>query len=119
MALDLDRYVLQPCMAVWGSPVTFHGPTDPPLIVRAVFDDRYREAKFDDLVGEVVSQRPMLGLRAASFPPGRGPAQGDLFAINGRFYVVSNPPEADGHGHLKVPLRFATDDEARRAALSA
>lgn len=67
MALDLDRYVLQPCMAVWGYPVTFHGPTDPPLVVRAVFDDRYRESKFDDLVGEVVSQRPMLNLRAAAF----------------------------------------------------
>lgn len=76
MALDLDRYVLQPCMAVWGSTVTFHGLTDPPLILRAVFDDRYREAKFDDLVGEIVSHRPMLGLRAAGFPPGCGPAQG-------------------------------------------
>ena len=87
--------------------------------MRAVFDDRYRGAKFDDLVVEVVSQRPMGGMCAASFPPGRGPAQGDLFAIAGRFHVVSNPLEADGHGLLKVPLRFATENEARRAALSA
>jgi len=36
-----------------------------------------------------------------------------------RLYVVSNPTEADGHCHLKVPLRFDTDDETRRAALSA
>jgi len=37
-----------------------------------------------------------------------------LFGVKGILYVVSAPPEADGHGHLKVALRLATDEEARR-----
>ena len=115
MALDLDRYVLRPVMAVWGWQVSFWNATDPPRHdVQAVFDERYREVKFDTDGAEVVSTRPMLDMRTASFPAGRLPVQGDLFSITGILYVVSAPPEADGHGHLKVALRLATDEEARR-----
>jgi hypothetical protein len=44
------------------------------------------------------------------------PAQGELFAVDSRLYAVSNPAEPDGHGHVKVPLRFASDQEAQRVA---
>src|ERR1700733_11213804 len=102
-------------MAVWGSPVSFFNAIDPPRHdVQASFDERYREVRFDSDGAEVVTTRPVLGMRTASFPPGRLPAQGDLFGVKGILYVVSAPPEADGHGHLKVALRLATDEEARR-----
>ncbi len=114
--IDLDRYVLQPCMATWGRPVTYYSSTDPPLVLLAVFDDKYREETLQSMIGVVVGARPMLGLRAASLPGGRLPAQGELFAVDGRLYAVSNPAEPDGHGHVKVPLRFASDEEARRVA---
>jgi hypothetical protein len=44
------------------------------------------------------------------------PAQGELFSVDGRLNAVSNPAEPDGHGHVKVPLRFASDAEAQRIA---
>ena len=114
--IDLDRYVLQPCMATCGRPVTYYSSTDPPLVLLAVFDDKYREETLQGMAGVVVGARPMLGLRAASLPGGRMPAQGELFHIDGRLYAVSNPAEPDGHGHVKVQLRFASDEEARRVA---
>ena len=114
--IDLDRHVLQPCMAAWGQLVTYYSSTDPPFVLLAVFDDKYREETLQGMTDVVVSTRPMLGLRAASFPDGRLPAQGELFLIDGRLYAVSNPAEPHGHGHIKVPLRFASDEEARRIA---
>lgn len=101
-------------MATWGRPVTYYSSTDPPLMLLAVFDDKYREETLQSMVGVVVGARPILGLRAASLPGGRLPAQGELFAVDGRLYAVSNPAEPDGHGHVKVPLRFASDEEAQR-----
>jgi hypothetical protein len=112
--IDLDRYVLQPCMASWGRPVTYYNSTDPPLVLLTVFDDKYREETLQSMIGAGVGVRPMLGLRAVSLPGGRLPAQGELFLVGGRLYAVSNPAEPDGHGHVKVPLHFASDEEARR-----
>jgi hypothetical protein len=114
--IDLDRYVLRPCMTAWGRPVTYYNSTDPPLELLAAFDDKYREETPQGMAGLAVGARPMLGLRAASLPGGQLPAQGELFLVDGRLYAVSNPAEPDGHGHVKVPLRFASDEEARRVA---
>ena len=112
--IDLDRYVVQPCMAARGRPITYYSSTDPPLELLAVIDDKYREETLQSMVGVVVGERPMLGLRAASLPDGRLPAQGELFAVYGRLYAVSNPAESDGHGHVKVSPRFTSDQGARR-----
>jgi hypothetical protein len=114
--IDLDRCVLQPCMTTWGRRVTYYNSTDPPLVLMAVFDDKYREETLQSMFGAVVGARPMLGLRAASLPDGRLPTQGELFAVDGRLYAASNPAEPDGLGHVKVPLRFASDEEAQRVA---
>jgi hypothetical protein len=83
LVIDLDRFVLQPCMATRGRPVTYYSSTDPPLVLLAVFDDKYREETLQSMAGVVVGVRPMLGLRAASLPDGR-PAQGELFLVDGR-----------------------------------
>jgi hypothetical protein len=103
-------------MATWGQPTIYYSSTDPPLVLLAVFDDKYCEETLQSMADVVVGARPMLGLRAASLPGGRPPALGELFAVDGRLYAVSNPAEPDGHGHVKVPLRFASDEVARWAA---
>jgi hypothetical protein len=114
--IDFDRYVLAACMTTFGEFVLFYSGTQPPQTVRAVFDERHRETTYRD-GGEVTETRPMLGLRESVLLGSAPPVQGDLFSVRGRYYVVSNPPRQDGQGHLAVPLRFATDDEARLAPI--
>ena len=111
--IDFDRYVLQAALATFGETVIYLNATQQPVSMQAVFDDRFRETTFRDGV-EVVETRPVLGMRAANFPVGQLPAQGELFQVQGRYYVISSPVEPDGHGHVKIPLRFATDIEAQR-----
>lgn len=114
--MDFDRYVLAPVMAAFGESVTYYNTTLAPQVLRAVYDDRYRETTFKDGL-EVVDTHPVLGLRTADLPAGVLPVKGEGFRVQGRLYVVSDPPETDGHGHIKVPLRFANDTEARKLAV--
>jgi hypothetical protein len=51
--IDLDRYVLQPCMATGGRPVTYYDSKDPPFDLLAVFDDKYREETLPSMAAVV------------------------------------------------------------------
>ena len=66
--IDLDRYVLQPCMAMWGRPVTYYSSTEPLLVPLAAFDDKYREETLQSMASLVVGARPMLDLVPPDYP---------------------------------------------------
>jgi hypothetical protein len=112
--IDFDRYVLVPALTTFGQAVLYFPGVGQAVEFLAVFDERYREVTFRDGL-EVVETRPVLGFRVASLPNGRLPVLSEVFRVAGRFYAVSSPAEADGQGHCKVALRFATDAEQQLA----
>jgi hypothetical protein len=112
--IDFDRYVLTPALATFGQTVLYFPGIGQAFSMLAVFDERYREVTFRDGL-EVVETRPTLGFRVAVLPNGRLPMLGDVFSVQGRYYAVASPAEADGKGHCKVALRFATDAEQQLA----
>lgn len=110
MAIDWDREVLAPTMAVFGEdqPVlfTYRGGMTVAL-PDAVFDSAYREVVDLEDGGQSNTIRPCLGVRAALFLE-RAPKQNDTvyIASAGKTYVVTDP-QPDGHGHIKLMLQEA------------
>lgn len=110
--IDFDAQVLGPCLATFGEQVIYLPAGGVPTPVVGVFDAKYTETRWDDEKGvEVTSSRPMLSFRTAAIGADR-PTLSELFLLRGRAWRVSEPPIADGQGHVRVPLQLATDADA-------
>ena len=109
--IDFDATVLAAANAAFGEPVIYYPFFAAPLALTGIFNDRYQETKFQDGV-EIIETSIVLGIRAVLFAS--QPLQGSLFQIRGVLYLVSDPPEPDGLGDLKIRLRAASNDEAAR-----
>jgi len=115
--IDWDRLVLAPCEAAFGEHVIYLAndgrviagtPEDP---LRGVYNDRFAVTKFEN-DQEVHTAHPMVSIRASRVP--KPPVQTEFFRIRGLLYAVTEV-EADGMGDLRIHLRAATNEEARRA----
>lgn len=109
--LDLDATVLAAGMAAFGETVLWLSADCPSQSVAAIFFDGAVETTLKDGV-EVTERVSRIDTRVNLFP--RAPRQGDLCQARARLYAVTEAV-ADGVGGITLRLRFATDDEARRA----
>ena len=114
--VDFDALVLAPTHRTFGECVAYYAAIGTVTQVTGIFNDRYKETKFQDGI-EVIDFRTVLNVRQALFPGGE-PTQADLFLVRGVLYAVTNV-EPDGIGDLRVSLRSATDDEAAKLRLPA
>ncbi len=104
--LDFDALVLAPCAAAFGEPATYYPGPGQFMPITVIFDDKFAEVKFSD-GSEIVEIKPVAWLRASTLP--REPCQGELLNIRDRMYVITQPPEADTFGDLRLTLRLASD----------
>lgn len=107
--IDFDNLVLAPAHQVFGEQVTYLPGGGGALLVVGVFDAHFQEDKLQDGLS-VTETRPVLNVRASVLPS--LPAQGELFRIRGRLYAVSEPPEPDTVGDIRMYLRLANDAQA-------
>lgn len=114
MTVDFDATVLVAANAAFGTTVYYYTALTGPLTLTGIFNDKYQETKFDGGL-EVTETSIVLGIRAALFPV--EPVRGEYFRVRGILYVISDPPEADGLGDLKIRLRAASNEEAARMRL--
>jgi len=112
VAIDWDAAVLAPVMDLFGEGDPANQSTWPlfmgggrTLSLRgAVFDKAYRQVAELADGSQSVTERPVLGVRAALFGP-VPPAQGDTVAWPGSdvIYAVADA-QPDGHGHILLVL---------------
>ena len=103
MAVDFDALVLAPLVnQVFGEPVTWQPAAGAAVSASGIFDANFQEVKWTPNEQEVIAFRPRLGCRVADL--GGEPAEGDTFLIRGASYRVSEPPLADGIGHIAIFL---------------
>src|SRR5262245_13852016 len=105
--IDWDALVIGPAMDVFGEPVIYTPATGSPFTIHAIFDEAFVPV---ELIGEsdVISVRPVLGIRLADFPVGYDPqtAQGDRYTVRGRTYVVK-AGKPDSHGGARLDANLA------------
>lgn len=108
MAIDWDRELLGPVMAVFGEPVIYTPRGSASFRIEdAVFDEEAADVQVGE-DGQISSQRkPMLGVRAAAFAS--PPLQSDRVVIErtGAAYIVRDA-QADGHGWIVLDLMVAS-----------
>lgn len=81
--------------------VTFTPAGGPPIVVRGIFNNVWREV--DPGTDAIIStNQPNLGIRLSDFGT-RPPRDGDTVTVNGIAYRVSDPQE-DGEGGCKILL---------------
>jgi len=109
MAVDWDKHVLAPTVAVFGEdqakrPV-YTASDAPPVEIDGVFDEAYREVDLVDTGVGANTVMPVLGVRLVQFA--RDPRKGELIAIPGvaKEYVIKDV-RPDGHGWAKLMLGF-------------
>lgn len=109
MSLDWDALVLKPAMGIFGASVPFARPGGASFdLADAVFDRAHETVEFAD--GAPISTRaPQLGVRAAAFPPGFTPAEGDQVTCEWTLYVVTDV-RPDGKGGLVLRLALADEE---------
>lgn len=106
MAIDLDSLVLGPCMDAFGTSYRFTPALGAPFDVVGVFTEAYTHVQQNGDGLLITSTDPMLGCRAAAFPPSAPPQRDDMFTINGQDWrVVDVLP--DSAGHLLIQLMRA------------
>jgi hypothetical protein len=105
MAFDYDK-VLGACMNVFGQSTLYTAPGSPAFALTGVFDRCHVEVSFDSEGVAVSTQFPVLGVRAAAFPAGIVPSQGDRVGINGTDFQVTDT-QPDGQGHVLLILKLA------------
>ncbi|MDR3438955.1 hypothetical protein [Telmatospirillum sp.] len=110
MAIDWDRAVLAPVMAVFGEdkPVNYRPSSGQPFdLIDAVFDEAYHELQMIDESADINTSRPVLGVRLGLFsiPPKQGD-QVFVPKVNSTYAVRDSRP--DGHGHALLLLNFVS-----------
>lgn len=106
MAVDFNKLVLQPCIAIFGEPVKYNprlGPAQ--FCLNGVFDKAYTEIVVHDGV-PVTQTLPVLGVKLEDFPS--PPLQGDHLLARGDVYKVREV-RIDSHGGAKLMLNFVSD----------
>ena len=111
--IDFDALLLAPCAAAFGETVFYLPAMGPYVTLQGIFTERFTETTFSD-GSEIESTRTAINVRASQFPA--EPVKGELFRIRGVLYVI-NEVQPDGLGDIRFYLGFATDADARRAAL--
>jgi hypothetical protein len=117
MPVDWDSLVIAPCLAVFGSPVTYTPVGGNAITITGIFDNEYfdQNALGAGLIeqvgmpGNITASRPVLGIRLAEFPAGIAPLQGDTLALTetGVTYTVMEV-RPDSHGSAKLLLNEAS-----------
>ncbi|MBW4089900.1 MAG: hypothetical protein HIU82_02155 [Proteobacteria bacterium] len=107
--IDFDATTLAAAQAAFGEQVTYLPAAGPPVTVSGIFDDCWRDQKFQDGL-EVITTRTVLNVRLSTLPG--LPGQNELFRIRGRLYALAEPAEPDTDGDVRLYLRLASDAQA-------
>lgn len=120
MAIDWEKEVGAPTVAVFGEPATFIPASDAPSFeIIGVFDDGFRPSIIIDPMAPTTDSLPMIGVNAAQFAPSDAvptkalPVQNDRVSFpagpykhNGKVYYVREP-RSDEHGVWHLALNEA------------
>lgn len=104
MAVDWDKHVLAPCVAVFGEPVLYRPAAGGSFAIIGIFDDAFlKEVLFEDASTGVTEASAVLGVQVSQFAT--PPAQNDQLVVErtGAAYVVREA-RFDGHGAVKLML---------------
>src|SRR5689334_7498274 len=107
MAIDWDKAVLAPVMAVFGEAVTYRPAGGSPFAMHGVFDEAYHSVSLTENGQSITTEMPVLGVRLADFAGHNPPKQGDKLSVRGGVYVVKDV-HLDGHGHAKLMLNYVS-----------
>lgn len=107
MAVEWDKKVLAPLMAVFGedNPCLYTPVGGSVFSINGIFDAAYLRVEMGDSGLASTTENPILGVRTAQFPIGKSPRKGDLVlvkSVNTVFMVKD--VHFDGHGHAKLML---------------
>ena len=100
MAVDFDKLVLAPAMAVFAEPVTVTPEGGAPVAARGSYSERPIEEFNGDT--SVVTSQHTLSIRDAEFPV--APVQGLAITVRGVLYTVDKPLP-DGQGGTLLILK--------------
>lgn len=113
--VDFDALVNGPLHAVFGQTVTWYSGAGIILPFTGIFAAKFTQTKFQDGT-EISSTRSVVNVRSSLFPV--PVSRGDIFAIQGVFYVVDEIDD-DGLGDIRFYLVHASDADAARLPLPA
>ncbi|MFZ6724705.1 head-tail joining protein [Undibacterium sp. MH2W] len=106
MAIDWDKVLLAPVVAVFGEPVIYLPMGGSSYQMNMVYDEANKDMTLADGMG-VNTSKPIVSGRLLLFQ--NAPMQGDQVKIvrTGETFVVKDV-DTDGHGSVKLELNFVS-----------
>jgi|ERR1043166_1155932 hypothetical protein len=109
MPVDFDALVNKPALDIFGKTILYKPQDGDSFTLTVVFDEAWRtlEVKSPGRGGyslPVSTTRPQFGCRAADFPAGKKPEQGDGCTIDGVEHAVSDAQPDGVSGWFLVSL---------------
>ena len=113
MAVDWDKAVLAPAVAVFGEgmqkngPIMFYPDGGTAYAIDGVFDAAYRDINLVDALVDANTTQPVLGVRLAIFPVAPIPDDQVYIPSTGKMFLIKDV-RPDSHGWAKLMLSAMT-----------
>lgn len=103
--IDWSGKVLDPCMGVFGQPVTYIPASGASFVVNGIFDNAYRDVSLGEYGPDATSVYPVLSVNLTDFTS--NPVQGDQLTVlsTGKTYAVREA-RLDSHGSALLILNY-------------